>query len=201
MKAQRALGATALFVGVLLGIYVLHVRWLKVDVVFYAALGDAVLATVLSGVTVFFVPFFRPLSRFEKALLLIIWLLGGYAFAISVPTVIDRSLSFYILEKLQQRGGSLSQEALAHVFRNEYMREHRLVEVRLTEQLASGTITLENGCVGLTPKGQAIARFSRFFRKHFLPKKRLLMGEYTDALTDPFRGSEASAPWPTDHAR
>ena len=69
------------------------------------------------------------------------------------------------------------------------MVEHRLIDVRLTEQLASGTIVIKNGCVKLTPKGEYIASFGRFYRQHFLPKQRLLMGEYTADLTNPFRKS------------
>ena len=59
------------------------------------------------------------------------FILIGYAFAISIPTVIDRSLSIYILEKIDQRGGGIKQEAFERVFTNEYMLEHRLVDVRL----------------------------------------------------------------------
>jgi hypothetical protein len=113
----------------------------------------------------------------------------GYAFAISVPTVIDRSLSFYILEKIDQRGGGIRQDAFEQVFTQEYIKEHLLVNVRLTEQVKSGTITIKNGCVLLTRRGLFIASISRIFRQNWLPKKRLLLNEYTDTLTDPFRNS------------
>ena len=109
-----------------------------------------------------------------------------------MPTVIDRSLSFYILEKLQQRGGGIKQDSFEQIFTQEYVKEYRLVDVRLTEQLQSGTIIIENGCVKLTEKGERVANFGRYFRKHWLPKERLLMGKYTDDLTDPFRSSTAS---------
>jgi hypothetical protein len=69
------------------------------------------------------------------------------------------------------------------------MPEHRLVDVRITEQQQSGTIQVKNGCVLLTERGQTLATFSRFFRNHLLPKQRLLMGEYSSDLTDPFRNS------------
>jgi hypothetical protein len=71
------------------------------------------------------------------------------------------------------------------------MREHRLVEVRITEQLASKTIRMDGDCVRLTPWGDKLATFSRYFRQNLLPKKRLLSGEYTSALTDPFQRSDA----------
>ncbi|HAJ12090.1 MAG: hypothetical protein WCZ20_09355 [Hydrogenophaga sp.] len=193
-KCWRALWATALFAVLLVAVYLIHVRFLTVNVVFYAAMADGVIAAVLAGGLLLGLRCFRPLGGFEKLQLFVIWLLLGYASAISVPTVVDRSLSFYLLEKLQQRGGGIRQSAFEDVFTQEYMVEHRLVDVRLTEQLESGTIVIENGCVKLTPQGERVASAGRFFRQHFLPKRRLLMGEYSDDLTDPFRRGRVLEP-------
>ncbi|MGE8273965.1 hypothetical protein [Stenotrophomonas sp.] len=187
-RLLKAAGLTAVYIVVLLVVYVIHMRYFAVDVVFYAAIGDAFIALVITGLLLL-LPGFRALSRLEKTLLCIIWLLGGYSFAISVPTVVDRSLSFYILEKLEQRGGGIRQDAFQDVFTKEYMVEHRLVDVRLTEQESSGTVQIVNGCVRLTDKGERIAALSRFYRKNLLPKRRLLLGVYSDDLTDPFRHS------------
>ena len=173
----------------LLSVYLIHVRFFRVDVVLYSALFDALLATVLAGGLLSILKIFKVFSGFEKLQAMLVWLLLGYIFAISVPTVIDRSLSFYILEKLQQRGGGIKLASFEDVFVKEYMPEHRLVDVRITEQQQSGTIQVKNGCVLLTERGQTLATFSRFFRNHFLPKQRLLMGEYSSDLTDPFRNS------------
>ncbi|MGI6655801.1 MAG: hypothetical protein ACOX5Z_03040 [Desulfobulbus sp.] len=189
MKTIRALTGSAIFFFALAVIYYFHINYFKVDVVFYAAIFDGVLAAIIVGGVLWGGGFFRPLGTFEKSLLIFIWLITGYTLAISVPTVIDRSLSFYILEKIQQRGGGIRQDAFEKIFIQEYMKEHRLVDVRLTEQIQSGTIEIENGCVLLTPKGDMIAAFSRNFRQHWLPKQRLLLGEYSDDLTDPFRTS------------
>ena len=189
MKYLKLLGATALFGLLLLVVYVVHVRYVPVNVVFYSAILDDVLATGLTLLLLAALGWLRSFSRFEIAQMVCIWLLLGYSFAISVPTVIDRSLSFYILEKLQQRGGGIKLDAFDQVFTQEYVKEHRLMDVRLTEQQQSGTIVIRNGCVLLTDWGQTIATTSRYFRNHFLPKQRLLMGEYSDDLTDPFRNS------------
>ena len=186
MKFFRALAATTLFVLLLLATYYIHIRYFTVNVVFYAAIADGVIAALLTGL---FISSSRTFNGFEKLQLVVIWLISGYCFAISVPTVIDRSLSFYILEKIQQRGGGIQQSRFADVFTKEYLKEHRLVDVRLTEQLESGTIVITNGCVKLTDKGQKLAATSRYFRQHFLPKQRLLMGRYSSDLTDPFRQS------------
>ena len=71
----------------------------------------------------------------------------------------------------------------------EYVREHRLVDVRLTEQVASGTVEIRDGCVRLTARGVRAAEFSRLFRAQFLPRHRLLGNDYSDDLVDPFRHS------------
>lgn len=189
MKYLKFVVATAVYAILLLAIYVLHVRYVPVNVVFYSAVLDAVLATILAATLIATVRWFKVFTRFETLQLCCIWLLIGYSFAISVPTVIDRSLSFYILEKLQQRGGGIKLDAFEQVFTQEYVKEHRLVDVRLTEQQQSGTVEIKDGCVKLTAWGQTIASSSRYFRAHFLPKQRLLMGKYSDDLTDPFRNS------------
>jgi len=189
MKLIRTLEATALFVIVLVVCYYVHIHFFKVNVVLYAAVADGVIATLICGVLLFALPYFSILGHFEKFLLLVVWIISGYACAISVPALLDRSLSFYILEKLQQRGGGIRQDSFPQVFTQEYLKEHRLVDVRLTEQLESGTVVIHNGCVILTKRGEQLASFGRYFRTHLLPKQRLLMGRYSDDLTDPFRHS------------
>ncbi|MEM9150716.1 MAG: hypothetical protein AAGB19_09725 [Cyanobacteria bacterium P01_F01_bin.3] len=112
-------------------------------------------------------------------------------YAVMGPTVIDRSLSLYIVEKLDQRGGQISEAAMGDVFVREYLPEFRLVDVRLTEQVASGTARIEDGCVILTEKGRQLSAFVGFYRRTFLPKKRYLRGEITDQLTKPFANAKA----------
>lgn len=188
-KIIKASLLTVAYVGLLLLVYYLHMRHFRVNVVFYASILDAFVAAAIMTVACFAYRAFKAWSRLEILQMLAIWLLGGYIFAISVPTVIDRSLSFYILEKIQQRGGGIREDAFKQVFTEEYVREHRLVDVRLTEQLESGTIEIVDGCVKLTPRGDRLAKFSRFYRRSLLPTHRLLMGKYVDDLTDPFRNS------------
>jgi len=181
-----ALGV-ALYVIILMILYNVHISFFKIDVVFYSSIFASLLAIVIFLPIIAFIPIFGNLNSLEKAQLIIINILVGYSMAISLPTVIDRSLSFYILEKLDQRGGAIKQDAFKDVFTKEYIYEHRLVDVRLTEQVESGTIEIEEGCVYLTEKGRSLVKFSRYFRKNWLPKERLLMGEYTDALINPLK--------------
>lgn len=190
MKLLTSFLLSLLFVALLLAVYVLHIWYLPVSVVLYSAIIDAALAASIIIAGCALAKQRLPLTGFELLLLSAIWLLGGYAFAISGPAVLDRSLSFYILEKLQQRGGGIREDAIARVFVEEYMPEFRLVDVRITEQLESGTIEVAEGCVRLTSYGNRLATFSRYVRTHLLAKHRLLAGVYTDALVDPFARSQ-----------
>lgn len=189
MKVTYAIISTIIFLIVFFCIYYIHITFLKVNVVFYASLTDALIASLSMGLILLASSRFRLFTQFEKLQLISIWMLLGYSLAISVPTVIDRSLSFYILEKLEQRGGGIKLDSFEDVFINEYLHEHRLVDVRLTEQMESGTIRIDDGCVKLTGKGKVIANVSKVFRRNLLPKNRLLMGDYSDDLINPFKKS------------
>lgn len=199
MKFIFSIIATSIFILVLLIVYVSHALFFRVDVVFYAAMQDAVLAACMTLIFILAIPALRlRLSSLEHTLLFSVWLLGGYAFAISGPTVLDRSLSIYIVEKLVQRGGGIRLERIEDVFTQEYIIEHRLLDVRLTEQVASGTISIVNGCVLVTDRGRKIARITRFLRTNLLAKRRLLMDNYSDDLTDPFRNSVGTPDYTCD---
>ena len=192
-KLRRFAGLTVAF-GLLLGVvYAAHVRWFRVDVVLYSALLDGALVFALAALLAWRGHGFAPFNPFERVQLLLCWGLLAFLFAFAVPTVIDRSLSFYILEKLQQHGGALSEDRFEDLFTRGYAREHHLVDVRLTEQVASGTVVIDGPCVRLTARGERLAGFSRWFRRNLLPRKRLLMGQYTDVLTDPFRAGVVEA--------
>ena len=161
-----------------------------VNVVLFSAVLDGLLAAGATCLILFTSRYFSPVQFSEKILLSVIFLLTGYTLALSIPAVIDRSLSVYILEKLQQRGGGILLNRMPEVFTQEYMKEHHLVDIRMTEQMEAGTVVVRDGCVQLTPWGNSMATASRFYRLHFLPTRRLLMGTYSAALVDPFQGDQ-----------
>jgi hypothetical protein len=183
----------ALLLVLFLAVNFVHFRFLPVRVVAYDALLDVVVASVLAVLA--YLPLRRRLATngLESLLFLAVGALGATLFAIMVPTVIDRSLSVYILEKLDQRGGGIREAAFEEILIREFFPEHQLVAIRLTEQLNSGTITIEDGCVRLTPRGERVARWTRFYRTTLLPRRREIMGRFSDDLTDPFRNSVAQA--------
>jgi hypothetical protein len=166
-----------LYLLVFVSLNVAHFQFVPVTVVLYAALFDAALAAVLTGAL--FLALHRkwpPVSVTERVLALGIGFLTATIYSIVVPTLIDRSLSVYVLEKLHQYGGGIKQDAFGDVIKRDYFDERRVIDARLTEQLHSGTITIKNGCVHLTPRGELVMRLSQLYGQALLPKRRDLMG-------------------------
>ncbi len=182
----------ALAIGVLfLVINWLHFQFLPVSVILYACILDTLAASAIVLGLYRFIWWKRTaLVATEAGLTVIAANLLVLLYAVMGPTVIDRSLSIYIVQKVDMRGGEVAEAAMPAIFTDEYMPEFRLVDVRLTEQVTSGTLVIENGCISITPKGKLLSDFAGFYRKNFMPRKRVLMGEVTDQLTDPFRGTQ-----------
>ena len=170
-------------------IYLVHINFFRVNVIFYSSLLDSFIALIIFLVCYVSTRVFKKFSNFESCMLFFIMLLVGYSFSISLPTVIDRSLSFYFLEKIKQHDGAINRNAMSEIFINDYMIEYKLVEMRLTEQLRSGTIEMLDDCIVLTKRGYLVTKFSSFFRRNFLANKRLILDEYSDQLTDPLQNS------------
>jgi hypothetical protein len=191
IRKLMSIAAVMLAVGVLfLAINLLHFHFLQVKVLMYSAFLDILIAAVIVALVL---ARRTALTPIEAGLAIAVAALLCVVYSILVPTLIDRSLSVYMMEKIEQRGGGIRQDAFVGIFRDEYPREHRVVDIRLTEQLTSGTVTISNGCVKLTPRGETIARIAHFYRKHLLPQKRDILGDISDDLTDPFRKSSADA--------
>lgn len=197
-KTAFLLALLVVYLVSLAGLNVLHFRFFPVEVILYAALTDALIAIAITATALAAgrrlwvarsAPGVAPrlLTGTETMLAVLCAILLGYIWAISVPTVIDRSLSIYILEKLDQRGGAISLDAMSEIFVKEFIPEHRLIDARMTEQLSSGTVTIEDRCVRLTPRGRMLVAFTRYYRAHLLPRNRVLMGAVSSDLTDPFR--------------
>jgi len=173
-------------------INLLHFRFLRVEVLMYAAFLDILIASVLVAIAIALTGWLQ-LASIEVLFAIVIGALISAVYVILVPTLIDRSLSVYMLEKIHQRGGGIRKDAFLDIWRGEYLLEYRVVDTRLTEQIASGTLVIRDGCVLLTPRGNAAVNFTAFVRKYLLPQKRDILGDITDELTDPFRNSSPTA--------
>jgi len=178
-----------LYFAIFLVTYLVHINFFEVQVILYSALLDAFIALIIFVVISISLKNKLNLNYFESLLIILLLSLIGYSLSLSLPTVIDRSLSFYFLEKIEQHNGSIEKASMRDIFINDYIDEYKLVEIRITEQLESGTIQLDGSCISLTKRGYLIAKFSDFFRKNLLANNRLILDEYSNHLTDPLGNS------------
>ncbi len=173
-----------------------HFQTLPVAVILYACLYDALVAGLLV-----FGPYgcFRlpkgPLIVTEFALTGLASFFLVILYAVMGPTVIDRSLSIYIVEKIDHRGGAVAEVAMPKIILTEFMNEYKVSDVRMTEQLTSRTVKISDGCIRLTPRGERLAAFTRWYRQTFLPKHRRVGGEETDSLTRPYMDAPVLVPY------
>jgi hypothetical protein len=163
-------------------IFKLHVSLIEIQVVLFASLTDALIASIIltsfvflnkSSINKFF-------NTFEKIMIILVFALLSYIFSFSFPALIDRSLSFYILERLDESSLGIKYDRFDDLFIKDFSKKYHMIDVRLTEQLNSGTIYINENCVLLTDKGKIIASFSKAFRKYLLPQKNrsLFNGKY-----------------------
>lgn len=181
VAALVALGVPLVF----LAVNYLHFEYLPVRVLLYACILDAIVASAIVAVPAFYLAR-KTIDRTDAALAFALGNALVMIYAIMGPTVIDRSLSLYIVENVEQHGGAVRESAMRDIVVQEYLPEFHVVDVRITEQLRSGTLTLDHGCLRLTPRGHAIAAFVRWYRGVLLPRRRVVLGAESDALRHPF---------------
>jgi hypothetical protein len=86
----------------------------------------------------------------------IVSVLVMYAFHITVPSLLDRSISLYILG-LTHEGSAFTETAYKDCFVRGFVEKNGAIEKRLAEQLRTGNIVLgKNGRYELTQRGVAI---------------------------------------------
>ena len=167
-----------LFLILFISINYIHNKFFNVNVLLYSSLFDGFISTLITLVVLKN----KKINRFEFLLIGSLFLSATYILSISIPTVIDRSLSFYMLENIHHTGSGIRKSKLDDLIRIKYMNEYKVLDMRLTEQIQSGTISIAGECIQLTKFGKKIVNFSEFYRANFLPNKRLLLDSYSNEL-------------------
>jgi len=84
-----------------------------------------------------------------------IFCLLSYSFNMTFPILLDRSFSVYMLGTLYKFDSPLPLSELEAIV-SKYFHERSLVNKRIHEQLATGSIVIDNGRVELTGRGRSI---------------------------------------------
>ena len=147
--------------------YIVHIHFFRVNVIFYASLLDSLIALIFFLIIFLSSAMSKIYNYFELFAISCLLLFLGYSFSITVPTVIDRSLSFYYLEKIRQHDGAISKNSMRDIFTSDFVDEYKVVEMRLTEQLSSGTIIMKVIVLYWRKEDILLPRLAIFFEEIF----------------------------------
>lgn len=152
-----------------LGIHWFHGRVLGMTVILYGSVLDAALAILGTALLFHFMRFRRswdlePIFFFSSLFLALV------IYCIMVPTLVDRSLSVFVLETVEQKK-RIDESKLEGVILSRYLKEMDVTNQRIQEQLASGTIVRRGNEYVLSPWGHTIVEITRFYKENLLPRK------------------------------
>ncbi|WP_062732905.1 hypothetical protein [Sphingobium abikonense] len=83
------------------------------------------------------------------------------SFLIVFPVTFDRSITMFLLARIERQDGQLDPSGLEQVFVRQYLGDLRQIDRRIAEQSLSGTIRVERGRIHITPQGRRLLEGAR----------------------------------------
>ncbi|HUD93388.1 hypothetical protein [Sphingobium sp.] len=109
-------------------------------------------------------------------------LVGGVAlslafnisFLITFPVTFDRSITMFLLARIEAQDGRLDAQGLERVYVREYLGDMRQIDRRVAEQSLSGNIRVERGHIHITPQGRRLLTGGRWIGAWFSADPRFV---------------------------
>jgi hypothetical protein len=105
---------------------------------------------------------------------IVIFILFSYSFHITIPSLLDRSISLFMIAVTEKKPG-LQIEEFRYLFYKNFLIDNKAIEKRLDEQIVSGNMYLNNNSYYLTEKGRQIQSLNIFFVKTFNADDRYIL--------------------------
>ena len=101
-------------------------------------------------------------------------------FLVLLPVTVDRSVTVYLLSRIEQQQSPVAPRALEQEFVGGYVRDMHAIDRRIDEQRRSGNIAVgSDGKVVLTDQGRSFMAFSRAVARLFGTDPRFVGGTAT----------------------
>lgn len=124
------------------------------DIVFYEGLFISIGVAGTAFLTIIGIHlYFKRLKLRDWINAVIIQALFGYAVIITFPSLLDRSISMYILATIAKSGKQVPVERIQKLFEVGYVRDTYTVNKRLNEQIATGNILIKDETIFITERG------------------------------------------------
>ena len=143
--------ASLLILVIFLIIHVTHFRLLRPEIVLKACVIDIVSSCLIGFAIYAFILKHDLFVSFSSAITM---LLGLAIYAVLVPTMVDRSLSVYMLVYLEEsKDGVLAKEDLKKMLIND-----TILDKRIAEHLRAGAIEVDGEKIKITTKGKIVSK-------------------------------------------
>lgn len=96
------------------------------------------------------------------------------SFLIVFPVTFDRSITMFLLARIERQDGQLDARGLEQVFVRQYLGDLRQIDRRIAEQSLSGTIRVERGRIHITPQGRRLLKGARLLGGWFRADPRFV---------------------------
>ena len=83
------------------------------------------------------------------------------SFLIVFPVTFDRSITMFLLARIERQDGQLDATALERLYIRQYLGDMRQIDRRIAEQAQSGNIEVRNGHIRITPQGRRLLQGAR----------------------------------------
>lgn len=121
-------------------------------VVFY----NSILATIIFTSLYAFYKYKTSVLNKNILNIIIIIFLSGFIWSITVPTIVDRSLSIFLLRSVEKNNNSGIKLSTLEKNIIHYINEYKVLDVRINEQLKSGNIKVINEKIYISNQGKLL---------------------------------------------
>jgi hypothetical protein len=101
------------------------------------------------------------------------------SFLIVFPVTFDRSITMFLLARIERQDGQLDPRALEQVYVREYLGDMRQIDRRIAEQTVSGNIRVVDGHIHITPQGRRLLSGGRLIGHWFGADPRFVTASTT----------------------
>ena len=159
-----------LFVTIFLIIHIFKRNYYPGEIIFYEGLQIIIF---LSVTYILILIFLKKLNKVNFAskntspyiFSLISYFFICYSYLVTVPTMVDRSLSLYIIKAVSINENGLHKKDLLKSIQNDFFINQGQYNKRIEEQMISGNIHIKNDILSITKKGKTNYKINLFFKK------------------------------------
>ena len=160
------------YIGLFFIVNAIHFHFFNPQVILYSLLFDLIVSLMIVVISLVIIN--KTFFLYKNALFTLFFLISTsqalviYAFV--VPTAIERSLSVYLLERLESSQGMLSISDFNNIAEHDYFNDMSVIETSIDEQVSTGSIVIIDNKVVITDKGKRLVKIFSFVKRYLLPK-------------------------------